>query len=158
MSHTHENMLPRGALTLAGGMVAIALVVTTAAKIGGVPPAASPVLLRAETGVAPLVSRDLRFLDEADGSVRIVDAATGQIAGIVPAGSKTGFIRGVMRGLARDRHMRGLGDGPPFRLTLWRDGELSLTDPATARAIELTAFGSTNRAAFAALLPAGASR
>ena len=48
----------------------------------------------------------------------------------------------------------GIGDGPPFTLTLWRDGELSLTDTATGRAIELTAFGTTNRATFAALLDA----
>ena len=87
--------------------------------------------------------------------MRIEDAATGGTAGLVAAGSRSGFIRGVMRGLARDRRMRGIGEAPPFRLTLWRDGELSLLDEATGRAIELSAFGSTNRAAFAALLPHG---
>lgn len=48
--------------------------------------------------------------------------------------------------------MRGIGNGPAFSLTEWRDGELSLTDTATGRTIELNAFGSTNRASFAALL------
>ena len=75
------------------------------------------------------------------------------IVSVIEPGQQTGFIRGVMRGLARDRRSRGIGNAPPFNLTLWRDGELSLTDSATRRSIELTAFGSTNRAAFAALLP-----
>lgn len=154
MSHSHATMLPRGALALAAGMVVLALTVTIAARVTNLPPSASPVALRATTGDIALVSRDLRFTDQPDGSVMIEDVAAGTTAGGVPAGSKSGFIRGVMRGLARDRHKRGIGDGPPFRLTLWRDGELSLTDSATGRTLELTAFGTTNRAAFAALLPA----
>ena len=60
---------------------------------------------------------------------------------MIEPGQQTGFIRGVMRGLARERRMRGIGDAPPFNLSLWRDGELSLTDSATGRSIELTAFG-----------------
>ena len=75
---------------------------------------------------------------------------------VIAAGQKTGFVRGVMRGLARDRRARGIDNRPPFTLTLWRDGELSLTDTATGRTIELSAFGPTNRATFAALLPAQA--
>ena len=59
-----------------------------------------------------------------------------------------------MRGLARERRMHGIGSEAPFTLTQWRDGELTLTDSATGRSIELNAFGTTNRAAFAALLRA----
>ena len=51
--------------------------------------------------------------------------------------------------------MRGIGNQPPFQLSLWPDGQLSLTDTATGRSIELTAFGSINRAAFLPLLKAG---
>lgn len=157
MSHDHANTLPRGALALCGGIVGLALLATATVRIDGIPPSASPVLLRAAGHVAPVVSRDLRFVDRADGAVVISDVTDGRPAGLVAPGSTSGFIRGVMRGLARDRHMRGIGDGPAFRLTAWRDGELSLTDLATGRAIELSAFGGTNRAAFAALL-AGAPR
>lgn len=157
MSHDHANMLPRGALALCFTMVGLSLAVTTAARISGMAPTASPVLLRAAGHVRPIASRDLRFTDRADGAVVIEDVTLGRTAGMVAPGSKSGFIRGVMRGLARDRHLRGLGEQPPFRLTEWADGELSLTDLATGRTLELSGFGSTNRAAFAALL-AGARR
>lgn len=151
MSHDHANTLPRGALGLCFGIVAIALAVTATARITGMAPSASPVLLRSAEHIRPVASRDLRFTDRADGAVVIADVG-GRTAGMVAPGSKSGFIRGVMRGLARDRHMRGIGEAVPFRLTEWADGELSLTDLATGRSIELSAFGSTNRAAFAALL------
>ena len=149
------DMLPRGTLVLAGGLVVFALAATSFVRIAGVPAAASPVAMRAQAHIAPVASRTLRFLDRADGAVVIEDVRTRETAAIIAPGEKTGFIRGVMRGLARDRRSRGIGDGPPFELTLWRDGELSLTDTATGRSVEMTAFGSTNRAAFAALLPKG---
>lgn len=151
-AHDHANMLPRGTVVVAGAMVVFALAATAMVRITGTPPAASPVAFRAEARIAPVASRVLRFRDRADGAVVIDDVTTGREAAVVAAGEKTGFIRGVMRGLARDRHMRGIGEAPPFTLTAWRDGELSLTDNATGRSIELTAFGATNRAAFAALL------
>ncbi len=153
-AHAHADMLPRGTLFIAGALVLFALTMTSAMRIAHVAPAASPVLLREQAHVAPVKSRDLRFVDRADGAVVIEDADKGGTASIIEPGQKTGFIRGVMRGLARERRSRGIGDGPPFNLTLWRDGELSLTDTATGRAIELTAFGSTNRASFAVLLDA----
>ena len=63
-----------------------------------------------------------------------------------------GFVRGVMRGMARERKMKGIGPAAPFELTQWENGSLSLRDPATGRAIELGSFGATNRAAFARVL------
>lgn len=153
MSAVHPETLPKGALAIAGALVLFSLAATATVRIAHLPAAASPVLLRAEQKVAPAQVRELRFLDRPDGSVLIQDVGSGGTASVIEAGSQSGFIRGVMRGLARDRRMRGIGDMPPFRLTLWRDGELSLTDSATGRTIELGAFGATNRAAFAALLP-----
>ena len=57
----------------------------------------------------------------------------------------------------------GAGDGgasaaghAPFRLTRYADGRLALDDPSTGAHVELRAFGPTNEAAFARLLPAGA--
>lgn len=153
MTHDHDNILPRGALILAAGLVLGSLALTAGARIAGLPPAASPALLRAEAGTRAVVSRDLRFLDQADGSVMIEDVVAGRPAAVIEAGSESGFIRGVMRGLARERKMNHVGPGPAFRLTLWADGALSLADSATGRIIDLGAFGATNRAAFAALLP-----
>ena len=155
MSRTARSpdLVPRPTLIAAGSLVLFAIAATGMMRIAGIAPAASPVLLRQQAHVAPVKTRVLRFIDRADGAVVIADMRGGTAAVIAP-GEQTGFVRGVMRGLARERRAHGIGDGPPFTLTLWRDGELSLTDSATGRAIELTAFGSTNRATFAALLDA----
>ena len=150
--HDHADMLPRGTLAIAGALVVFALGATTLVRVTGMPAAASPVAHRAAAGIAPVATRTLAFSDRADGAVVIRDTDTDTIASVIEPGEKTGFIRGVMRGLARDRKSRGVGQEPPFTLTLWRDGELSLTDTVTGRSIELTAFGTANRAAFAALL------
>jgi len=156
MSAVHNETVPKGALIAAASLVIMAITVTGAVRLTGTPPAASPALLRVTEKATALSSRDLRFTDRADGAVVIEDIGSGATAGMVEAGSKSGFIRGVMRGLARERRMHGVGDQPPFRLTLWSDGELSLVDTATGRNLELGAFGGTNRAAFLALLPAEA--
>ena len=153
-AHSHGDMLPRGTLITASALVLFALVATSFVRIAHIAPAASPVLMRDRAHIAVVKSRDLRFIDRADGAVVIEDADKGGIASVIIPGQKTGFIRGVMRGLARERRAHGIGGGPAFNLTLWQDGELSLTDKATGRAIELTAFGTTNRASFAALLDA----
>ncbi|WP_419815824.1 photosynthetic complex assembly protein PuhC [Glacieibacterium sp.] len=149
---SHDPTVPRGALIATGALVAFAFLSVAAVRTGLVPPSADPVAERSQAHVTPAKSRDLVFIDAADGAVAVRDAATGKLTTAVAAGSKTGFIRGVMRGLARDRHLRGLDKSAPFRLTRWSDGELSLTDTATGRTIELGAFGETNRAAFEALL------
>jgi putative photosynthetic complex assembly protein len=70
----------------------------------------------------------------------------------VLAPGTNGFIRGVLRGLARDRRSRGISQEPAFRLAQWPDGRLSLEDLATGKRIELGSFGATNRAAFAQIL------
>jgi putative photosynthetic complex assembly protein len=157
LTRRQPDTLPRGTLMLAGALVLFAFGATAIVRIAHIPPAASPAALRAEAGTAAVASRRLRFIDRADGAVVIQDIGKGGIASVIEPGQQTGFIRGVMRGLARERRMHGIGDQPPFTLTLWRDGQLSLTDSATGRSIEMTAFGSSNRAAFAALLP-GATR
>ena len=74
----------------------------------------------------------------------------------VPPGTN-GFLRGVMRGMARNRMLHDVGAAPPFRLVRWSDGRITLDDPETGRHIELDPFGPTNAGAFAALLgqPAG---
>ena len=150
--HINDKPFPRFALIMAGALVGSVLLATSLARITGMQPSASPVAERAAAHIAAVQTRDLRFFDEPDQSLRIVDAKTGAIAGGVAFGEKSGFIRGVMRGLARDRHMRGIGIAPPFRLTLWANGQLSLTDSVSNRTIELSGFGDTNRAAFLALL------
>lgn len=154
-SHAHDQMAPPGAIALAGGLVVLSLLLVGAVRLDLVSPAPSAAAERARAQVAPVRERLLTFADRADGAVVVTDMSSGaEVAVIGREGG--GFIRGVMRGLARERRMHGLGGAQPFRLTEWSDGELSLTDTGTGRIIELGGFGPTNRAAFAALL-AGAA-
>jgi len=57
-----------------------------------------------------------------------------------------------MRGLARDRKMRGIGPEQPFRLERRVNGMLILHDTTTGRDIALGSFGPTNLEAFSQLL------
>jgi putative photosynthetic complex assembly protein len=148
----HTGPFPRGALAMAAAMIAFAILSAAAVRTGLIPIQSSPAAHRAEAHVTAVTSRDLRFTDRADGAVVIEDAGRGTVNSVIIPGQKTGFIRGVMRGLARERRMHNIGSGPAFRLTSWSDGELSLIDLATGRTLELNAYGPSNRASFAALL------
>lgn len=158
MKHDHSNMLPKGALMLACGLVVASLAATSAARIAQLPPAAVPATVRADENAKVIVTRSLRFIDRADGAVVIEDVNAKQVAGTVQPFTESGFVRSVMRGMARDRRLRGLGADAPFELTLWNNGQLSLIDTASGRSLELGAFGPTNRDAFMALLAIKESR
>ncbi len=150
--HNHNIDVPRGALMMAGALVLASIAATSVVQIAGIPHSASPELVRAAEGATPVATRNLRFTDRKDGAVIIEDVGTGKNALTIEPGTNSGFIRGVMRGLARERRMNGVGQEPPFTLTLWKDGQLSLTDTVTHRSIELNAFGTSNRATYLALL------
>jgi putative photosynthetic complex assembly protein len=140
-------LFPRGALI--GAALLLAFTVTSAAisRISGLGTVQMP-----ESAAVEI--RPLRFEDMRDGSIQVTDARTGQVATSVEPGTN-GFIRGTLRGLARERKRQGIGIEPPFILTRWADGRLSLEDPTTGRVIALDAFGPTNGEAFAQLLTAG---
>lgn len=59
---------------------------------------------------APLESRALRFEDGADGSIVVLEQAV--TLGVIRPGHD-GFIRGALRGLARERRLR---PGNPLRV------------------------------------------
>jgi putative photosynthetic complex assembly protein len=156
-AHSHENTVPRPALAMAISLVVVSLVMTTAVRLGFAEREAVPSVERAKANIAAVETRELVFADRSDGAVLVTDADTkAPVATIIGESGNGGFVRGVLRGLARDRHMRGLGPEAPFKLTLWGDGSLSLTDTATTRTVELGSFGPDNRAAFARFLQAGA--
>ena len=147
MSAIDAEPFPRGALIAASALIGFSLIATTAVRLGRLSaptshPAAQP---------APYDSVDLRFVDEADGSVSVRESHSNRLIESVKPGVG-GFVRGVMRGLAHDRQRRGIGAEAPFRLSEWKGGRLSLEDTATGRVIDLEAFGSTNRDAFLQLL------
>ena len=99
-----------------------------------------------------VVVRDLLFLDQSDGSVAVIDAATGrQVDAIV---GEAGFARGTLRGFARERRARGIGQDVPMQLIGREDGRLTLLDPATGRVVDLESFGAVNASVFARMLKA----
>lgn len=151
--HHHDMTFPKQALWGATGLVMLALAGTVAVRMGVLPEIANPQAMRAEANASVVQSRDLMFLD-VDGDVVVKDLAGATVAVIKPE-SEQGFVRGVMRGLARERRLREAPMETPFRLQLWSDNGLTLTDLATGRQIELAGFGDTNRQAFAVMLPEG---
>ncbi|MFZ0425754.1 MAG: photosynthetic complex assembly protein PuhC [Xanthobacteraceae bacterium] len=139
-----DRRFPRGALFGAGALVGLSLLATGFARVTGIGTSQAP--------TANVVqSRELRFEDRSDGGVAVYEAETGRMVDVLAPGTN-GFVRGVLRGLARERRSEKVGSAPPFVLTRWSDGRLSIEDAATHERIELIAFGQTNFAAFARLL------
>lgn len=146
----HENHpIPRTAILAAGGLAILTMLAAGAAQYGRVG--------RVEMArTAAVETRALRFEDRA-GAVVVIEAETGrEIAELAPG--TNGFVRGVLRGFARERRANGTGAEPPFKLVRRTDGRLTLVDPATGREVELDAFGPTNVEAFARLLQSGERR
>jgi len=151
--HDHENTVPRPALILAGALVATTLALTTLVQVGVLNREAVPSVERMKANVAPIEVRKLAFADRADGAVVVSDTDSREtLAVLMGENDGGGFVRGVMRGMARERMMNGIGQAEPFVLTLWQNGSLSLLDPVTNRSVELGSFGPDNRAAFAKFL------
>ena len=135
--------------------IAITLVVTVALVF--MSPAHEVTVSGANDRLQALASRDIRFEDQADGSIRVIDAKQSeQIALVAPASN--GFLRGAVRGLVRERKLQGLGIEVPFTLAVLADGRLLLHDSATGHEIDLASFGSTNAAVFSKLLVPGEKR
>ena len=151
--HSHDQTIPPYAVAAAGVLVATTLAMTALVRFGVLDREAVPATVRSAAHVAPAETRELIFADRADGAVVVRDAATGATVEVLIDGIPgNGFVRGVMRGMARERRSHGIGMAPPFELTLWRNNTLTLTDKSTGRSIEMGSFGADNRAAFAALL------
>lgn len=142
-----QRPFPLGPLLGAGALIVLALVLAGVARFTGF-------------GAVPVVSatavevRALRFEDRADGAVVVREDGTREVVQVLAPGTN-GFVRSVMRGLARERKMKGFDDEAPFELVRWDDNRLSLIDTATKRQIELVSFGITQLEVFAEMLHAG---
>ena len=112
-------------------------------------PAAPQVAPAAPAAVKVLGARRLRFVDAPDKSVQVLDADSGQE--VYRVTGEAGFIRGILRGMARERRRLGKTPAEPFELS-FQAGLLTLHDLATGERIELTAFGHTNASAFARMM------
>lgn len=139
-----DRRFPRSTLVGAGALVLLSLCAAGFSRFSGIGTTQAP-------EADAVQSRTLRFEDRADGAVVVYDAKSDHVIDVLAPGTN-GFIRGVMRGLARQRRREDLGASPPFVLTRWSDDRLSIEDVATHVRIELESFGPTNEAAFAHLL------
>lgn len=137
-----DRSLPRGPLIAIGALLAATLLAVGAVRLSGVD-------IR-EPDAAALVVRELRFEDRPDGSIAVFDHRTG--SELPPIVGEAGFVRGALRGLARDRKRAGGGPDQPFELIGRADGRLTLVDTVTGNRLDLESFGPTNAASFAALL------
>ncbi len=152
MSDFHNEKFPVGALYAAAGLIGISLIAVFSVRAGLIEGRPTAPEVRAANNVAVVTQREFRFSDREDGALVIADAATDAPVVILEPGSNTGFIRGVMRGLMRERMLKDAERSSPVRVTEWADGALTLTDLGTGRIIELGSFGPDNRRAFAAIL------
>jgi putative photosynthetic complex assembly protein len=153
MSHAahHDPTVPRGALIGAAALLLFTMALTGAVTSGFLPQAANPAASRAAEHVAPARTRELRFTDRGDGAVVVSDAASGATVKVIGYG-EGGFFRATLRRMAKVRKAAGIGAEPPFRLVLWENGALSLSDPETGREAEIQGFGPDHSRMFAEML------
>lgn len=145
-NHIHKQHIPRGALVGAALLIVGSISLAAGARRVHLSEQA-----RAAAPLPALASRDLRFADRPDGTLAVLEANTGELVTLVPAASN-GFVRGVLRGMFRERKLESVGHEGCFRLSREADGHLSLVDPQTGRRVALDSFGPTNSAAFARFL------
>ncbi len=145
--HAHVISLPRGSLIAAAALVGFSLLAVTAARLlhwrGTVTPPA-----------AVVTALHLTFTDRADGGIEVRDADHGERLIYTVPPETNGFMRGVLRGLARARRNEHVGQSPAFALTRWSDGRLTIRDPQTGHEVPLEVFGPANSQPFARLLTA----
>jgi len=136
-------LFPRWMPRAVGLLLALLLAGLALLRVSGFEPTVEP--------GAVLRERALRFADDGAGGVRVVDHASGEVLDVMRG--EQGFLRGVLRGLARERRQHGVGADQPYVLSLRDDGRLLITDPATGQRIDLASFGRDNAAVFLRWLP-----
>lgn len=136
------DTFPKWVLQAMGSLLLFALLSVAAVRITG----NGPDQLRSVV----VNERSIRFEDRPDGGIAVIDGATGQLLEAVHG--EQGFMRGVVRALARERRTRQMGPEQAFLLTSRADGRLTLSDPETGHSVELESFGPTNAGVFARFL------
>lgn len=139
--------IPRGILLAAGSLAFGVVIIAAMART-------TDVGVSHTAYSAPLARRDIRFADQPDGSIAVSDAHSNVVVAVLEPGTN-GFVRIMMRSLAKHRLDMGVGAQPAFELTRWDDGRLSILDPVTGQHRDLSGFGKTNVDDFAKLLLAG---
>ena len=150
-----EIRVPRGPLLGALAVVLVAVAAAVAGRVTGIGATHEGAPGSPGADAVALDRRVLRFADAPDGAVLVYDAPTNVLAVRLPPGGD-GFLRGTLRAMTRERMLARIGQGPPFVLTRWSDGRLTLDDSATRMHVAVTSFGHTQVASFEQLLVAPA--
>jgi putative photosynthetic complex assembly protein len=99
---------------------------------------------------SPVVaSRELHFYDTSKGEILITDKNGIKISLV---GGEGGFMRAVVRGLAKERIALGIGPERSFRLVANKRGIISIIDPVTGSKVDVSSFGKANSEIFTKLL------
>lgn len=150
MSDPEDNpAFPRAPLIAVAALLGFAVVAAAVGGFTGIGATHAP-------DAAAIAERSLRYEDRPDGSIIVLDARDERVVATLAPGTN-GFLRGTLRGLARERKRQGIGADRPFDLIGRADGRLTLIDPTTGRRVDLESFGPTNTAVFAQLLESSGS-
>jgi putative photosynthetic complex assembly protein len=134
------------ALIAVGGLAALILFVADYVDSGK---------LTREADAQAVITKQLRFEDRSDGAIAVISASDGRVVKVIEG--EAGFVRGILRAMARERRIKEVNQTIPFELIARADGRLTLLDPATGNRIDLESFGKDNVIEFAVLLkPQGA--
>lgn len=147
--HSHEVKIPLGVLIGIGALLAFTIAAVAFFRLSGMEPVA-----QVPEPEQVVETRQLRFTDSANGTVEVLEVIEGapdQLVHIIGPG-EGGFIRGVLRSLARARRAKGIGNEHPFVLIELANGTLLLEDPMTEQRIYLQAFGPASIESFKTLL------
>jgi putative photosynthetic complex assembly protein len=105
-----------------------------------------------------VVTRALVFRDAPNGSIAVYDQGADKPFAVLSRENNS-FMASAIRLLGVRRELKTkTGPEAPFVLTMYSDGELALSDPATRDNLELRAFGKTNAETFVQLLPGAADK
>ncbi len=145
MSEAFEGRSPpRVVLIALSALVILTILGVGLARLTGYKFEQAPILPEVE-------SRDIRFVEQADGSVEVRDAATGALIQTLPPGEE-GFVRGILRTMTFERKRYRADLSQPFHLARRANGMLTLEDPVSGVLIDLRAYGIDNEGAFAAFM------
>jgi putative photosynthetic complex assembly protein len=140
-----QRPFPRGVLIAVASLLGFIIVMISIARLTG--------MKMDQADVTPEVqAREIKFQDVPDGGLAVYDVNTSELITTLPPG-EGGFIRGVLRTMERQRKGYHATLAEPFHLARREGGDITLRDPITNIQLELKAFGVTNAAAFAVLLP-----
>jgi putative photosynthetic complex assembly protein len=139
-----SDKVPRPAILAAGAVIAATILLVLAVRTGNLNSFSVPTTTK-------MTSLSFTVEDGADGQVMLRNGSNGTLVAEIATGQEN-FIRGVLRGFARERRLNNVGAKPAFELTRWSDDRLTIRDTATGRLIDLGGFGIDNASAFARLL------